>query len=83
MILSHGSNHCRGELVLINERLQYEINTVIDDGGRYILLEMTIQEEPFLLLNLYAPTKLNEQIVVFQELLTAVQSGNFNPIYTR
>ena len=62
MILSHGSNHSRGVLVLFNEQLQYETkNTVIDGEGRYILLEMTIQESPFLLLNLYAPTKLNEQ----------------------
>ena len=79
MILSHGSNHSRGVLVLINEQLQYEIrNTVIDDEGRYILLDMTIQESPFLLLNLYAPTKLNEQIVFFQEILSVVQSANFD-----
>lgn len=78
--LSHGSNHIRGVLILINEQLQYEIkNTVIDDEGRYILLEMTIQESPFLLpLNLYASTKLNEQIVFFQEILSAVQRANFD-----
>ena len=77
MIFSHGSNHSRGVLVLINEQLQYEINNiVIDDEGRYILLEMTIQESPFLLLNLYAPAKLNEQIVFFQEILSDVQSAN-------
>ena len=68
MIFSHGSNHSRGVLVLINEQLQYEINNiVIDDEGRYILLEMTIQESPFLLLNLYAPTKLNKQIAFFKK----------------
>jgi len=78
--LSHGSNHIRGVLVLINEQLQYEIkNTVIDDEDRYILLEMTIQESPFLLpLNLYASTKLNEQIAFFQETLSAVQRANFD-----
>ena len=79
MIFSHGSNHSRGVLVLINEQLQYEINNIVtDDEGRYILLEMTIQESPFLLLNLYAPTKLNEQIAFFQEILSAVQSANFD-----
>ena len=78
MIFSHGSNHSRGVLVLINEQLQYEINNVvIEDEGRYILLEMTIQESPFLMLSLYAPTKLNEQIAFFQEILSAVQSANF------
>ena len=39
---------------------------------------MTIQESPFLLLNLYAPTKLNEQKAFFQEILSAVQSANFD-----
>ena len=40
---------------------------------------MTIQESPFLLLNLYAPTKLNEQkAFFFQEILSAVQSANFD-----
>ena len=53
-------------------------NIIIDDEGRYILLEMTIQESPFLLLNSYVPTKLNEQIVFFQEILSAVQSANFD-----
>ena len=68
MIFSHGSNHSRGVLVLINEQLQYEINNIVtDDEGRYILLKMTIQESPFLLLNLYAPTKLNEQIAFFKK----------------
>ena len=53
MILSHGPNHSREVLVLINEQLQHEIKTytVIGNEGRYILLEMTIQESPFLLLN--------------------------------
>ena len=79
MIFSHGSNHSRGVLVLINEQLQYEINNIVTDNeGRYILLEMTIQESPFLLRNLYAPTKLNEQIAFFQEILSAVQSANFD-----
>ena len=77
MIFSHGSNHSRGVLVLINEQLQYEINNiVIDDEGQYILLEMTIQESPFLLLNLCA--QLNEQIAFFQEILSAVQSAYFD-----
>ena len=50
MIFSHGSNHSRGVLVLqvINELLKHEINDiVIDEKGRFMLLEMTIQESPF------------------------------------
>ena len=79
MIYSHGSNHSRGVLVLINEQLQFELkNTVIDDNGRYILSEMTIQDSPFLLLNLYAPTKLNEQAAFFEEILSIIQTTSFD-----
>ena len=42
---------------------------------------MTVQESPFLLLKLYAPTKVKEQIVFFQEILSAVQSANFDTEY--
>ena len=70
MFYSHGSNHSRGVLVLGNEQLQFELkNTVIDDKGRYLLLEATIQDSPFLLLNLYAPTKLNEQAAFSKKLI--------------
>ena len=79
MIYSHGSNHSRGVLVLINEQLQFELkNTIIDDSGRYILLEMTTQDSPFLLLNLYAPTKLNEQAAFFEEILSIIQTTSFD-----
>ena len=47
--------------MLLNERLQYEHkSSLIDVNGRYILLEIVIQESPFFLINLYAPTKLND-----------------------
>ena len=79
MIYSHGSNHSRGVLILINEQLQFKLkNTVIDDNGRYILLEMTIQDSPFLLLNLYAPKKLNEQAAFFKEILSIIQTTSFD-----
>ena len=51
--------------MLFNERLQYEhkLSSLIDVNGRYILLEIVIQESPFLLINLYAPTKLNDSFL--------------------
>ena len=66
-------------LILINEQLQFELkNTAIDDKGRYILLEATIQDSQFLLLNLYASTKLNEQVAFFEEILSIIQTTNFD-----
>ena len=57
MFHSHGSNHSRGVLVLINENLQFEVKNLKEDiHGRFVAIEALIQESPFLLLNLYAPT---------------------------
>ena len=79
MIYSHGSNHSRGVLVLIHQQFQFELkNSIIDDKGRFILLEVLVQESPFLLLNLYAPTKLSDQSVFFHEILSVLQTANFN-----
>ena len=79
MIYSHGSNHSRGVLVLIHQQLQFELkNSIIDDKGRFILLEVLVQESPFVLLNLYAPTKLGDQSVFFHEILSVLQTANFN-----
>ena len=79
MLFSHSSNHSKGVLILFNEQVQYEVkNSVIDPNGRYVLLELTIQESPFLLLNLYAPTKLHEQTEFFSEILSILQSADFD-----
>ena len=79
MIYSHGSNHSRGVLVLIHQQLQFELkNSTIDDKGRFILLEVLVQQSPFVLLNLYAPTKLRDQSVFFHEILSVLQTANFN-----
>jgi len=39
---------------------------------------MTIQDSPFLLLNLYAPTKLNKQAAFFEEILSIIQTTSFD-----
>ena len=51
---------------------------MIDPNGRYILLELTIQEFPFLLLDLYAPTKIHDQTEFFKEILSILQSVDFD-----
>ena len=66
MFHSHGSNHSRGVLVLINENFQFEVKNLKEDiHGRFFAIEALIQESPFLLLNLYAPTKCSEQCNFF------------------
>ena len=70
MLFAHGTNHSRGVLILFNSELQFEIKKVLNDnGGRYIFVEVTIQDSPFLLVNLYAPTNIGGSNVVFSKAL--------------
>ena len=66
---SHGSCHSKGTMILIKEQLDFKlISSKIDPLGRYIFLEVEIQDSPFVLLNIYAPNKCVEQCVFFSKL---------------
>ena len=77
MFHSHGSNHSRGVLVLINENLQFEVKNLKEDiHGRFVAIEALIQESPFLLLNLYAPIKCSEQCNFFDTISSILEEVN-------
>ena len=80
MLFAHSTNHSRGVLILFNSELQFEIkNQHIDTEGRYILVEATIQDSPFLLVNLCAPTKSREQCKFFEDIKSALDELEVNP----
>ena len=67
MFFSHGTGHSKGVLILVRDNLDFKLQSVkVDSQGRYILLEATIQDSPFLLLNIYAPNKCSEQCDFFR-----------------
>jgi len=47
--------------------------------GRYILVKATIQDSPFLLVNLYTPTKSREQCNFFDDVKSALDELNLDP----
>ena len=66
LFFSHGSNHSKGTMILIREGLDFNPKSVDSDcGGRFLLLEATIQDCPFLIINIYAPNKAHEQKNLF------------------
>ena len=49
-------------MILVKGHLDFKlISSKIDPLGRYIFLEVEIQDSPFVLLNIYAPNKCAEQ----------------------
>ena len=94
MFFSHGTNHSRGVLILVKDRLDFKLQSVkVDSEGRYILLEALIQDSPFVLLNIYAPNTSTEQCEFFKKIAEELKSsvtlsdsslvvgGDFNVIF--
>jgi len=53
MLFSHGSHHSKGTLVLIKQGLDFEQKSVLcDPNGRFIILEVVVQDTPVLLVNI-------------------------------
>ena len=69
MFFSHGSEHSRGVLILIKNSLEFELISVrADKEGRFIFLEAFVQDQKFLFVNIYAPNKLSEQTLFFDQI---------------
>ena len=77
LYFAHGSEHSRDVLILVKERLNFELKSCTHDKqGRYIILIGNVQEQPFVFVNIYAPNKTSEQCSFFQEIQTELESLN-------
>ena len=66
---SHGSNHSKGVMILVNPRYQLEvIRSIKDKNGRSIILEIKLDNQNLILANVYAPNDISEQIKFYQDL---------------
>lgn len=69
IFLSHGTEHSRGTAILIRKDLDYKVNSITEsDCGRYIIMDVNIQETAFILVNVYAPNKESEQVHFFEKI---------------
>jgi len=56
ILFNHGSSNSRGLMVLFQENVLYTVHqTLRDDSGRWIILDVTIDSFRFCLVNIYAP----------------------------
>ena len=73
VIVSHGSNHSRGVMILFKPRLDMTIKkTVHDKNGRYILCEALLDGEKFVFLNIYSPNYQTQQTQFLRCLSTSL-----------
>ena len=58
IMLSHGSSNSKEVCILLPPNLDYTINDkTIDDQGRLLILNITINSNKYILCNVYAPTR--------------------------
>ena len=48
---SHGKSDSRRVLIVFREGLDYRVDSVFHDVGRYLIIQTQIQDEPFILVN--------------------------------
>ena len=76
---AHGSNDSRGVAILIRKSFDFKLQSVrSDEEGRYLILETTIQDVPFLLVNIYAPNTTSKQSLFFQTLSELIYDEGYN-----
>ena len=80
MFFSHGSNHSKGVLILTKNDLDFRAKKVTTDkNGRFIIMNAEIQDSQFLLVNLYAPNTVKEQLDLFSEIKHHIEEFNVDP----
>ena len=85
---SHGTNHSKGVITLINPSVNFKVEKVIPDKqGRFIILKLSLGEKVIVLVNIYAPNDVAQQVAFFKRLNqkleefaqdTTVIGGDFN-----
>lgn len=79
IFLAHGCTHSRGVAILIGKSFDFKLKSVrSDEEGRYLILVTTIQDVPFLLVNIYAPNTTSKPSLFFQTLSELIYDEGYN-----
>lgn len=79
IIFNHGTNFSKGVAVLFQRHFPVQINsTHIDTDGRYIILELKVEEIQFVLINVYGPNDDNK--LFFSNLFNNINKRDNNSI---
>lgn len=69
IVFSHGASNSKGCLIMINKNFDCNIVAVKTDfKGRFIILQLEIQDTLFVLINVYLPNTEKEQLVFYHDL---------------
>ena len=77
LYFAHGTSGSRGVAILINRKVNHTIDEeIIDPNGRYLILNVTINDKKYILFNYYAPTKdkPHEQVQHLENIMALVNN---------
>lgn len=71
VFLSSFNSKARGIATLVNNKCKFKsFNVVQDDSGNYLILNVEIEDMPFILINIYGPN--NDKSFFFSELKSKI-----------
>ena len=66
----------------VADNFDFQLRSIkVDSQGRYVFLEVSIQDSPYFLLNIYAPNKCSEQCTFFKEISEILKAARTEQDY--
>ena len=79
---SHGTNHSKGVITLINPSVNFKVEKLISDKQRrFIILKLSLDDKAIVLVNIYAPNDAAQQVTFFPK--TKQTAGGIRARYNR
>ena len=79
IFFSHGTSNSTGCAIAFSENFPVKINSITKDaGGRLLILDVSINDENFLLINLYNANSESDQLTVLDLLLSKLDGVNLD-----
>ena len=76
IFFSSGGSNCKGVATFIPKSMNYKINEVNSDpNGRYLAINITINNVTYCLINCYAPNKPNDRIIWLAPIQEIIQKN--------
>ena len=74
VLFNHGTNHSKGVMILLNPKLDCKIEKISQDkNDRFVIGRLTIDDSHLVLVNIYSPNDINQQVHFFKELQDQLQ----------
>ena len=81
IFIAHGSKHSRGVMILFRTSLCKEVLKVsADKNGRFLIVNVSVNDEEFCFVNIYAPNDQNQQITFYQKMINSIRCNQTDKI---